>query len=279
VDPDVQLREDHRYLITPVTRSGLLEVLQALVDPLGEGESVKGAQPKPPPGSTVLVAEDHEINRLVVQKILLGWGYEVLFANNGTEALRLFVETQPRLVLMDIEMPGLDGFETARAIRARCLGEQQESQVPIIAVTAHLAADLRQRCLASGMDDLVGKPLSREELGGRLTRWEEVLEGSLSRSDARYGGFEALSDWPEKFLSLLNSNLSTLAAQADQADMATLSEAFEKFEELAFSAGLNRWGGMCASLQRPLRLEEVRETVQTFQQEWPDLAPTLVSGT
>ncbi|MFA7483600.1 MAG: ATP-binding protein, partial [Vulcanimicrobiota bacterium] len=265
-----------RHLMTPVTRTILVTAMEELLNPSQPPEVPTPVQevpaPAPPPGSFILVVEDHEINRLVIKKMLEGWGYQCLLANDGQEALELLSQ-DPRLVLMDIEMPGRDGYNVAREIRA--LGGPQ-ALIPILAVTAHLASDLRERCLASGMDDVLAKPISRAALAARLVRWEEFLGGNCSRKAVRLGDFKELQSWPGCFLSPLNSKLSTLSALCASGQLECIHESVLDLERLAFKAGLFEWGGRCVALPRPLDLGQARELIKSFQQEWRALAPTLL---
>ena len=174
---------------------------------------------------------------------------------------------------MDIEMPGRDGYSVAREIRS---APGPEREVPILAVTAHLADDLRERCLASGMDDILCKPLSRSKLAERLIRWEDFLAGKVSRAQARYRDFPELKAWPACFLSPINSKLSTLNALTSSDHAEGLEQALRDLEGLAFRAGILSWGGACVALQRPLDPKEVKDLLGKFQQEWSALAPSLV---
>ena len=119
LDPGQAAREEsgpglRRHLMTPVTRSILVKALDELLNPAAEAQPLEPSRleetPTPPQGSSILVVEDHEINRLVIQKMLKSWGYECHLANDGTEALEQFHQHRPRVVLMDIEMPGQDGY-------------------------------------------------------------------------------------------------------------------------------------------------------------------------
>lgn len=265
----------HGYLLMPVVRSALVDALKQLLEPaLPPGEVKRElASPNPPRGSCVLVVEDHEINQLVINRMLEGWGYQPVFADNGQEAAEYAESRRPRIVFMDIEMPGQDGYQTALELRGKGFLD-----VPIIAVTAHMAGDLRERCLAAGMDDLVGKPLSRELLGRRLALWESVLTGETPRQHARYSGFDSLKDWPRKFLGPINSSLSSLDLLLAQEREAELEEELGRLKSASFSAGLFAWGARLVQLPRPLKIQDVKAVFESFRQDWPGLAPTLVSG-
>ena len=106
------------------------------------------------------MAEDHEINQLLAKRMLERWGHQVTLADDGTEAVRLFEEQSFDLILMDIQMPKMDGYEAVGVIRALEGG----GEIPIVAVTAHAIEGDRERCLAAGMDAYVTKPLDRSLL-------------------------------------------------------------------------------------------------------------------
>ena len=156
--------------------------------------------------------------------------------------------------------------------------EGESQNIPIIAVTAHLASDLRTQCLASGMDDVLEKPISSIVLAQRLCRWESFLQGEATRVDVRCKDFVATKIWPECFLCQIDSCLSTLEAQLLAGPSSETSETLETFQSLAFSAGFFAWGGLCATLPRPIQEFDLRPIVTKFRQEWSRLAPTLASG-
>jgi signal transduction histidine kinase/DNA-binding response OmpR family regulator len=116
----------------------------------------------------VLLAEDNAVNRKLATRLLEKHGHRVTVANNGREALAALDEDNFDLVLMDVQMPEMDGFETTSAIRFR---EQSTGRhLPIVAMTAHAMRDDRERCLAAGMDGYIAKPIRAKEL-------IDVLEG------------------------------------------------------------------------------------------------------
>jgi CheY-like chemotaxis protein len=116
------------------------------------------------PGSRirVLLTEDNIVNQRVALRILEKEGYAVVVANNGKEALKALEEQALDVVLMDIQMPEMGGFEATAAIRDR--ERHDGSHIPIIAMTAHAMAGDRELCLAAGMDDYIAKPVRAQEL-------------------------------------------------------------------------------------------------------------------
>ena len=105
--------------------------------------------------SRILVVEDNPKNLKLVRDVLTHCGYEVIEATSGEDGVRLAHERSPDLILMDLQLPGIDGAEALRRIR-----ETEESQVPVVAVTAFAMNDDRERAFDSGFDGYVEKPIS-----------------------------------------------------------------------------------------------------------------------
>jgi PAS domain S-box-containing protein len=118
-------------------------------------------------GAKVLLAEDNEINQQVAQEILEGAGLMVSLANNGKEAVQKLKVESFDAVLMDIQMPVMEGFEATRKIRRK----KRFKDLPIIAMTAHAMVGDREKSLEAGMNDHVTKPIDPEELISALARW------------------------------------------------------------------------------------------------------------
>ena len=118
-------------------------------------------------GASILVVEDNPVNQKVIMALLRKRGYSISIANNGGEALAQLEEKQFDLVLMDVQMPVLDGLETTRLIRK----DSRWNGVPIVAMTAHAMTGDRERCLDAGMDGYVSKPVSSEHLFEVLDQW------------------------------------------------------------------------------------------------------------
>lgn len=122
-----------------------------------------GGNPESP---LVLLVEDNESNIQTIASYLGAKGYRMLLAQNGYEAIQLNAEYRPNIILMDIQMPGMDGFEAIQQIRqgAHC-------QVPILALTALAMAGDRTRCLAAGANDYLSKPVKLKELNLTIQEW------------------------------------------------------------------------------------------------------------
>jgi CheY-like chemotaxis protein len=152
----------------PLSRQTLLQALRRSL-----GQQMESA-PAPSPieqqsgrRARVLLVEDNPVNQLVAKGMLGKLGCEVVLANHGAEALSQLAQHDIDLVLMDCNMPIMDGYEASRRIRQG--GHHPE--LPIIALTANALPDERERCRAAGMSDYLAKPFRREELAALLERW------------------------------------------------------------------------------------------------------------
>jgi PAS domain S-box-containing protein len=124
----------------------------------------------------ILVAEDNEVNQLVFTQILSGTPHSFRIVGNGRLACQAFGETRPRMILMDVSMPEMNGLEATASIRKA--EEGQSRRVPIIGVTAHALKGDRERCLGAGMDDYLPKPVSPRALLEKIARWLEADEAT-----------------------------------------------------------------------------------------------------
>jgi CheY-like chemotaxis protein len=141
-------------------------------------DSLQTAQASP---ARILLAEDNIVNQRVAVRILEKAGHHVVVTANGREAIAAWRNQPFDLVLMDVQMPEMDGFETTAEIRRAEAGTN--GHVPIVAMTAHAMAGDRERCLEAGMDDYISKPIRKSDLMDvieRHTKRSAILE--LSRS-------------------------------------------------------------------------------------------------
>jgi signal transduction histidine kinase/DNA-binding response OmpR family regulator len=160
------------YLIKPVRESRLIPLLveifsqRAGVVPIARRSLPGKPSPQLKRGS-VLLAEDNVVNQKVASLLLKRLGFQVHVVPNGRLALEALELGAYDAVLMDCQMPEMDGFEATRAIRAKA----NLSQIPIIALTAYALQDDKLRCLAAGMNDYLAKPINLETLAAKLDEW------------------------------------------------------------------------------------------------------------
>jgi PAS domain S-box-containing protein len=179
------------YLVKPVRQSELLEAICHVLNaerpvqaaPLVTRHTLREAKTR----ARVLLAEDNAVNRTFAVRLLEKRGFEVVVAENGRAALAALEGESFDLVLMDVQMPDMDGFQATAAIRAK---EQSGGpHIPIIALTAHAMKGDEENCLAAGMDAYVSKPIKSSELFHKI---DELLRGgtdpTVSVSDSRPSG-------------------------------------------------------------------------------------------
>jgi two-component system sensor histidine kinase/response regulator len=167
------------FLQKPVSPSALFD---AAMDAIGhvraQGAPRRDGGPDAPPrfapGAAVLVVEDNEINRQVARELLAAAGIDAECAESGEEAIERCAHRRYDTVLMDIQMPGLDGIETTRRLKA----DARLADMPVVALTAHAMASDRERFLEAGMDDYLAKPIDERELLRVLSRWLPTLEAA-----------------------------------------------------------------------------------------------------
>jgi len=119
----------------------------------------------------VLLVEDHRVNQMVAEAMLKKLGYQVHLAVNGLEALQINEQADIDLILMDCQMPEMDGYEATRRIRAQEKTVDNGTRVPILAMTAHTTEEDKSLCFSSGMDDYLAKPVRCDDLESHLLRW------------------------------------------------------------------------------------------------------------
>ena len=202
------------HLLKPVRQSDLLTAIQAALlkdDASGPSPAATDSQPAIKP-LRILLAEDGLTNQKLALGILGKWGHSVTVAVNGQEALAAFKTQGFDLILMDVQMPEIDGFEATGRIREL---EGGRSRIPIIAMTARAMKGDRERCLAAGMDGYVPKPVRRDEL---LRVMASILAAPSCTPLPRAGGIP----WPKVLADfsgdrqLLDDVLGTMLEETPQ---------------------------------------------------------------
>jgi len=172
-------------LTKPVRQSELLDALMNALTPAerrqtsGEPAPRPAANPEPPAGAAprrlrILLAEDHAVNQKVAVRMLEGMGHSVTVAGDGQQALVALDRAAFDLVLMDLQMPVMGGFEALAAVRAHA--DPARRALPVLALTAHAMKGDRERCLAAGFDGYLSKPIRVAELRAALDPLAEAVE-------------------------------------------------------------------------------------------------------
>ena len=255
----------------------------------------------------ILVVDDNETNQLVAVQILLRLGYHAEVAANGAEAVEAFRTLPFDLILMDCQMPHMDGYDATRTIRE---AEKATGQhMPIIAVTANAMKGDREKCLAAGMDDYLRKPVKMEELRVTLERWlpptpaenavppaahraratssskkkgkpMEALDpevfGQLKQADGGTGGF--LIALIDKFLEEAPKRLAGLSEAVDRSDKEGLVKAAHSLKGSCATLGAQEMSRMCAGMEECGKAGRMTETglrLASIQEEFARVRKAL----
>ena len=169
VDPE--LRESGRFLVKPVTQASLRKAIGRVLGLLDRMPKLLADAGAPDEGRPlhILLAEDNPINQKVAMLLLQKMGHSVVLTATGLEALDASAAEDFDLVLMDLQMPHMNGYDAARAIRRREEGSSRHT--PIVALTAHAMKGDRELCLEAGMDDYLPKPIHPGALRAALLHW------------------------------------------------------------------------------------------------------------
>ena len=173
------LRPSTSIISKPVRESKLLEVLLHALNPDAANATSPDARPNDTPHGrklSVLIVEDNATNRRINRTYLEAWGHTVTTANDGTDAIRCFATDRFDLILMDLQMPRMDGIAATATIRQM---ETSGTRVPIIALTANVLKGVREECHAAGMCGYLAKPIREHEL---LAAIESVVPGLCGAS-------------------------------------------------------------------------------------------------
>jgi CheY-like chemotaxis protein/HPt (histidine-containing phosphotransfer) domain-containing protein len=241
-------------------------------------------------GSQVLLVEDNRVNREVAYRTLKTFGIEAVVVENGSEAVTAIRNGTFDLVLMDCQMPVMDGYEATQAVREWEQGSGR-LRLPIVAMTANAMQGDREKCLAAGMDDYVAKPIKREMVAAALARWltvnhqgqepfsgspdtmAEAAIGKLARQELSRAGSasnelaldkavlmqlgelmgEGLGDVIGTYLSDTPVQLENIASAIESGDYAALGRAAHSVKSSSHSLGAVVLGKVAEALEVLMR--------------------------
>lgn len=254
----------------------------------------------------VLIAEDNRVNRMVAMQQLRALGYEAAAVENGLEVLEILDRERFDLVLMDCQMPEMDGYEATRRIRRQ---ETDGTHLPIIAITAHAMKGDRDKCLAAGMVDYIAKPFRADEIATVLEGWLPSTPGTSPRAEARAGalaeapvrvgepdetlvletiaalhelgretGTDALRRVIDAFLDQTPAQLAELRGALEDGDGKMVAEIAHSLKGISAQLGASHFSKLCADLVEAARSsggQGLAERLAAVQQELERLIPEL----
>ncbi|MFO1467987.1 MAG: response regulator [Steroidobacteraceae bacterium] len=289
-------------LTKPIRQAQLLATLGRVVDPrVGAVDPSPGssaATPVAAGGARVLLVEDNPVNREVALGMLENLGCTTLVAENGWIAIEALGTPGCDLVLMDCQMPVMDGFTATAEIRRR-EAVAGSARIPIIALTANAMEGDRERCIDAGMDDFLSKPFSQQQLAARLGRWLDpgriaqrshpaerqesrqqnpVIDMGVLRNIASLPRANLLDSMIELYLKHSPELLGGIEAAASSGNADSLSQSAHALKSSTANLGGVRLAGVardCEQLARQGRLGEAQALVQRIRKEHADFCVAL----
>ena len=275
-------REFAAQLVKPVKSSQLHDALVRVLAPRTAPVSAPGPQEEGSRSAVVdlrlLVAEDNAVNRQLALALLRRLGYDADVVENGREVLDALERERYDVVLMDVQMPELDGLEATRQIRER----RGSSDAPrIIAMTANAMEGDRDECLAAGMDDYLSKPIRPEELSRALARCRPA-RADAALDDAALGklvsslgggdeGREAVRELVEMFLDDAAAQMATLHGAVERGDAEAARRTAHTLKSSGATFGAQPFAELCGELEalaREGRLDAAAALLDRADQEW-----------
>ncbi|WP_426105423.1 response regulator [Massilia sp. TSP1-1-2] len=267
-------------LSKPVPQQALIDTLKALRTSLSIGIAlpfmnfssppaviaVAPAAPPPLAGHRILAVDDNPVNLQVVSHMLERLGAEVDLAENGRIAVHMFLAKPYAAILMDCQMPELDGYQAVAEIRhlesamVTAQGPTGQRRIPVIALTAHALEGEREKCINAGMDDFLTKPLRAAALRDKLACWltpgagpcdagDEAVEGDPVEAARRLFG-EKFAELARLFLDDTPPRMAALAAALNTADGARLAEISHTLAGSASAVGALAMSDRCKALEK-----------------------------
>jgi len=237
-------------------------------------------------GAHILLAEDNPFNQQVAVEFLKSAGATVCVASNGKEALDLLSRERFDCVLMDIQMPEMDGLEATRIIRA----DPDMAETPVIGITANVASEDRESCYAAGMDDFIGKPFKPHIFYATLARWLPArlaqagpnVVTALPAIEMMFGGdpdiidLAVLAEWNGnnrermhkfalRFVDSVQADISNMEAALKDGDMAALNALGHHVKSPALMVGAMGFANLCQALEHGEGVEQAQGIVSQLR--------------
>ncbi|HZU61729.1 MAG TPA: response regulator, partial [Solirubrobacteraceae bacterium] len=238
----------------------------------------------------ILLAEDNAMNQKVALRLLERLGYSADVASNGLEALAALEQQPYDVVLMDVQMPELDGLDASRQI---CQRWPPERRPHIIAMTANALPEDREACFAAGMNDYVAKPIRAEELAAALRRAQPLSNGGPTSGEGEVnleaaalqnlrdlGGVEFLTEVVDVFMADAPALISSLRTSLERGDTEELRRAAHTLKSNGATLGAVAFAKLCHTLEQAAkegRLDGLSQLVDQIGREYPTLQEALTS--
>ncbi len=263
------------HLTKPVKRGLLLDCLGTLLgqpDPTAEPGEQLPAAAEPSLFDTalrkrarILLVEDNVVNQRVAIAVLSRGGYRCEVANNGREAVEIFEGMPLDVVLMDCQMPEMDGFEATRAIRV-LERERGEGNVPIVAMTANAMEGDRDRCIQAGMNDYITKPFNQASLYKVLETWLEVSmrRRGLITTESRAGAGAERQGQVDAFLGDAPALLGQLGDALGRGDAHRAVELAEELSKRARALGADEFAQRCDGLRQTCSRQDTEPALEAL---------------
>lgn len=291
------------HLTKPVRQSALYNCLLEISgqDPVMEHMQFEASSDVLLQGN-VLLAEDHSINQMIITRMLRHLGCEVSVVDDGLQALKVLGTTQFDLVLMDCDMPELDGFETTRRMREDEARTGACAQV-VVALTANALKGDREKCLAAGMDDYLTKPIDIDGLSAALTKWlptsndaqttelPSANAGTVESATEDYetldqsviaglvelgnGNFEFFKELVEVFSHKSSQDLVALHNAIESGENETVRKAAHRLKSSSANLGAVALAGGCGKVELAAKLGEMNNASLHAAKLDQELARTL----
>jgi PAS domain S-box-containing protein len=272
------------FLLKPIRRAQICDALARVVEGDAAVPSRHAAIETPATRARVLLVEDNSVNQVVALGQLQRLGHECVVASNGLEALTVLQQSPFDIVLMDVQMPDIDGYEATRRIRAL---RGPLAKIPIVAITAHALPGEREKCLVSGMNDYLPKPVSLTQLGAAIRLWASkdstppgLAPDILEQDDVyvldreRVSSFLAIDRTQDGFLAGLikmfredvPSRLDALRAAAASGDASDLAFAAHALKSSCGSVGAKRMHAAATALELAAHASQLDGVSATIDQ-------------
>jgi two-component system, sensor histidine kinase and response regulator len=264
------------FVMKPVRRAQLASALAQVVrvSSVAAGFSPPAVAPRAEPEKkNILVVEDNVVNQKVAVGQLSHLGYEAAVVGSGAEAIEAVRRRPYDLILLDCQMPDIDGYDVARTIRKM---DNQTRRIPIVAMTAHAMEGEREKCLAAGMDDYLAKPVSTQRLSTVLVRWLGTREAVVDSE--KIAGLQQLARANPSFMRDITGlfredalvRIHELRDSASRADAEMIARAAHSLKSSSGNIGAARMYSLCATIESSARqgnLEGVADMVEQLATE------------